>query len=771
MSLIEYAVVEAGASTSYSNNGSAISDPTNYLATNGDVITVTATNANGCQSTASFSVQVNDRQKFGVCAPIAGKVYEIIGSELTMLQRLFDPQNPTVTNEVFFISGDKVLIEIIFYEGQLAALQPILQGANMGFELDADISDFEDDRIIAGFFPIQNLNKLNTLSSLIQFVRPAFPPVSNIGDATSQGDTVMRSYLVRKGYFNASTNHQLSGSGIKVGVLSDSYNTLPLSPATTDVGNWDLPGAANHPFGTLPNVNVLKDFPTKYGSGKDEGRAMLQIIHDVAPSAELAFRTGFLTAGDFAKGILELKAADCDVIVDDITYITEPFFTDGKVAQTVNQVAGDGVSYFTSAGNFGSKSFEGTFNGVEDASITLPLNGGVLAGKVHAFSAGDTDQTLTVYPNKPGEVTNYTIALQWNDPLYSIGQTGTQYDLDIYLKNFQGAPLFGFNRNNIGGDPIEILSFSVSSKTEVKLVIAQECESCTATDIKFKYIIFRGELNANDANEYFTGSSTIVGHANAEGAMTVGAILYSITPDYNFDVPAATPAIEPFTVATFSSIGGMLDRAKPDFTAPNGVNTTVDFDPTDKDDIENDKRPNFFGTSASAPHAAAVAALVLEARNYYYPTALPKHKDNTDWAAGTSSNDIRKVLQSTATNMHASDDEAGNFDRKSGYGLVRADAALLTLATPNPEIIKLDTSNVVGRVGEVEFKLIIEGDNFYEDSEILFRGEPLPTTYNATTENLETTIPPFEGNPAIQVRNNAISELGTDGGTTAPEYP
>ena len=219
---------------------------------------------------------------------------------------------------------------------------------------------------------------------------------------------------------------------------------------------------------------------------------MLQIIHDVAPSAELAFRTGFLTAGDFAKGILELKAADCDVIVDDITYITEPFFTDGNVAQTVNQVANEGVSYFTSAGNFGNKSFEGVFNAVDDASITLPRNGGALSGKVHAFSVGDTDQKLTVYPTKQGEATNYTIALQWNDPLYSIGQTGTQYDLDIYLKDFQGLPLFGFNRNNIGGDPIEILSFSVSTKTDIKLVIARECESCSYANINFKYVIFRG---------------------------------------------------------------------------------------------------------------------------------------------------------------------------------------------------------------------------------------------------------------------------------------
>jgi len=49
---------------------------------------------------------------------------------------------------------------------------------------------------------------------------------------------------------------------------------------------------------------------------------MLQIIHDIAPEANLAFRTGFINPVDFENGIIELKDAGCNVIVDDITYIT-----------------------------------------------------------------------------------------------------------------------------------------------------------------------------------------------------------------------------------------------------------------------------------------------------------------------------------------------------------------------------------------------------------------------------------------------------------------
>ena len=149
--------------------------------------------------------------------------------------------------------------------------------------------------------------------------------------------------------------------------------------------------------------------------GNDEGRAMLQIVHDVAPKAKLAFHTGFLSAGHFAKAIQKLASPDlpggsCDVIVDDLTYITEPFQRDGVVAQAVNQVVSQGVTYFSSAGNFGNKSYEAVFNGVTNTAVIPP-------GQIHRFgpNAADIYQTINL---KPG---SYTIALQWSDEFSSLG--------------------------------------------------------------------------------------------------------------------------------------------------------------------------------------------------------------------------------------------------------------------------------------------------------------------------------------------------------------
>ena len=71
-----------------------------------------------------------------------------------------------------------------------------------------------------------------------------------------------------------------------MGVISDSYNSLEGNPAKTDEDNGDLPGGPGDTVNRT-RVHVLEDY--LYGGTRDEGRAMLQIIHDVAPKAKLSF--------------------------------------------------------------------------------------------------------------------------------------------------------------------------------------------------------------------------------------------------------------------------------------------------------------------------------------------------------------------------------------------------------------------------------------------------------------------------------------------------
>ena len=99
--------------------------------------------------------------------------------------------------------------------------------------------------------------------------------------------------------------------------------------------------------------------PTQLPFG-DEGRAMLQIVHAVAPGASLAFYTAEDSEADFATGIGALAAAGATVIADDVAYFDEPFFQDGIVAQAVDAVEAKGVAYFSAAGNDGTLSYENT---------------------------------------------------------------------------------------------------------------------------------------------------------------------------------------------------------------------------------------------------------------------------------------------------------------------------------------------------------------------------------------------------------------------------
>ncbi len=484
-----------------------------------------------------------------------------------------------------------------------------------------------------------------------------------------------------------------------------------------DAGGIPVPNPVND-----TNVHVLRDYPLQ---ASDEGRAMMQIIHDVAPQANLAFRTGFINTLDFAQGILDLKDADCDIIVDDITYISEPFFEDGVVAQAVDYVVSQGVTYFSAAGNFGSQSYESNFN-PEPAPTGL-------TGFAHAFDIGDIYQSINV------DEGNYTLVLQWDDGT-DFGTTNT--DLDIYLANDDGTTLFGFNRDNTGGNPIEVLPFTVGEGGDSTNILIVNASG--PTTVALKYVVFRGIIQFNEYNG--SGASTIVGHVNAEGAIAVGAVLYSNTPAYGVNPP---------TIASFSSRGGTtvdgIVRVKPDIAAPNGINTTVDFGSLN---IDGDPFPNFFGTSAAAPHAAAVAALLEEATSKFY---------NTDLSPGAT----REILQNSALDMDGS-----GYDVASGYGLIQADAALLGMANPSPVISGLiyDTTLIPGTDTIV---LTVVGNYLTDGSLIYFNGYPVGSGSTLLTDtSLSAIILPFTDLFAmVQVYNPPDSATnGSDGGLSDPIY-
>jgi Ca2+-binding RTX toxin-like protein len=442
----------------------------------------------------------------------------------------------------------------------------------------------------------------------------------------------------------------VDGSGVTIGALSDSYNNR--NGAGRDIFTGDIPGFGN-PLGNTTPVNVVADL---FGGGSDEGRAMLQLIHDVAPKADLSFYTAFNGQADFANGIIALANEGADVIVDDVIYFAEPFFQDGIIAQAVDQVVDQGVSYFSSAGNSATQSYESAFR-------ASTVSGAYL---FHDFDPGtgvDITQNFTLNPRRA-----VLLTFQWDQPHASSGGIGSRNDLDIFLVDSSGTIVANGSNGNINGDPVEILFYqnNTSSPQNLFLQIGQYLPSGGPTPGLIKYVDFAGETSNA---QYFTNSPTNFGHANADGATAVGAAFYRDTPEFGTN----PPELEPFssrggTPILFNTSGNRLaspvDRKQPSIVAPDGTNTTFFGS-----DVDGDGFPNFFGTSAAAPHAAAVAGLLKQAK----PNATPTQ--------------IYAALEQSAIDM-----KTPGFDRDSGFGLIQADAALDIFANVTLPTITLAVS-------------------------------------------------------------------------------
>ena len=532
-------------------------------------------------------------------------------------------------------------------------------------------------------------------------------PVADVGAVTTQGFVQHRIDRLAPG---------IDGRGITVGALSDSFDTATSAPkdAADDVASGDLP----------PDVVVLEE-----AAGADEGRAMLQIVHDIAPGARLGFATAFGGEVNFAENIRSLagfpgaaKAVPgfrADVIVDDIIYLAEPFFQDGIVAQAVDEVAAAGVSYFSSAGNRpGSQGYDsklrlvpGKLDAAAGTNLKLAsVDPQLYAGGFHNFAARgnppDIAQTVSITnsgvivfqwnepydptppalttllaqgagattaaaptedfpfngnagqaigitadadPTSPTPIPDVTITLL--DPggtvigfqdattnpelliarlpvtgTYTIriggyaGATGgfvwkvqeavidqrVASDFNLLFFTAGGDFLFEFAEDNLASNrPIELGGIGGTGTLQLVIARANTPDPCDHPAGHLRYVWFNG----GQPQEYVNYNSPVTyGHNSARGASGVAA--YAFYPPF---VPEAFTSPGPVTIY-FDKHNRRLrhpeTRQKPDIAAMDGANTTFFFSDALQDP---DTFPNFFGTSAAAPHAAGIAALVLQA--------------------------------------------------------------------------------------------------------------------------------------------------------------
>ena len=605
------------------------------------------------------------------------------------------------------IKGDKVLVDfsikdnVIATKAELQKLGIIITGVY--------------GRVISGFVPIKILSQLETTKG-IQFAKASYKPLrqppnkmlskveglpvlkalnSKITPVISQGDTAQLSYLARN-------NFHVNGRGVKVGIISDSYNNL--GTAKIGVAHGELPGKEN-PFGFKKPVQVIKDLDS---GGTDEGRAMAEIVHDVAPGARLAFYTSNFGEADFAQGIQTLADNGCDVINDDIAYLDEPFFQDGIIAQSVDVVKKRGVTYFSAAGNEYNNSYESNYRPTKVEYF------GAGNGTAHNFSApGDPPRyAQPLYVPPTGTI---ILSLQWDQSSYAASGVGATTDFDVYLTDINGNIVAYSASNNIkSGEPMEILGYTNNTKSPTFFLTILKFAGPDVT--RLKYILYQ------DAQFYLTRvpipgifAPTLVGHAKAEGAIATGAAFYYNTPAYGVYPPKINWYSALGGVANYYDIHGNriapLMRKKPNIVGPDGVNTSF-FDPFGNGDIpqDADSYPNFFGTSAATPHAAGAAALMIDAERLHNITP----------------DQIKGILSATAIDMDNiyTDGFDKGFDFNTGYGFVNAENAVCKVRFPKKYIADLKLKPLCSNDPNITRNWSITNENpFAVDAEYFVEGE------------------------------------------------
>jgi hypothetical protein len=430
----------------------------------------------------------------------------------------------------------------------------------------------EEYGIVQAWIPPDRLDEVAQLSFVRRIVPPGYA-VTRVGAVTTEGDVVLNANQVRALGFD--------GTGVRVGVISDGVDSRAAAQASGD----------------LPATVTIQ---THAGSG-DEGTAMLEIVHDLAPGAELGF-CGPSTSLEMVACVNNLaNIYGADIIVDDLGFFDQAFFEDDFIAQAVANVVSNGAFYTSSAGNSAETHYQGDY-----------VDSGDGLGS-HEISAGNN-----VFDIPASGIVR--IFLQWTNPFD--GTASDDYDLCLQGEDALTCEASNFTQDGAGDDdwPWEwrFEDCTGGCSFQVRLV------SGNPQTLEL-YVLDIAALS-DPADQVATDS--IFGHPAVPGALAA----------------AAVDQASPNTIETFSSRGPVTIsfpateiRQKPDLTATDGVAVTG----------AGGFPSPFYGTSASAPHIAGVAALLM--------------------SGGRTAAAVTTALRQTAVDL-------GTAGRDTTYGYGRIDA-------------------------------------------------------------------------------------------------
>lgn len=507
--------------------------------------------------------------------------------------------------------------------------------------------------VVEGWGPVAALPKLAVFPHVTHIELPVYAHTSNINlrrystkqvplaiaNTTSSIDGAGVTIMQADQYV---TQTSTNGSGITVGVISDDVTNLAVIQ-----GRGELPASI-----TVQNLNDPNPNPT------DEGTMMLEEVHAVAPGASLQF-CGPNTTTEYIK-CLQLFAGDgVKIAVDDLGFPADDLMSAQSIfAQGVASVlsANPNFTLFSSTDNQQQAYWQGSYNPStftfnSSSSLTCSANGQVDS---YLENFGTVlYQTLTLSAPLTGP-----LYLQWADPY---GQNVSNFDLYILDGSYNVLACVPGAGSLDTFD--ELADSSIAAGTYYLLIGTPDQTSAGKFLKLIAYADGAGNLSmttpgAVDSPQKFLSGVQTVGAV--DGGDGVGNIIepFSNTGPIQLEFPSPATVQAPIFVA-------------PDDIAIDDVGTDFTQDP-------------FFGTSAAAPNAAAVAAL-LEASFKGAPVST-----------------LLSAMQTGAAQLGTTVPD-GVF----GYGRVDAIGALNSL--PLPTLSTIQNTSVVGGKSSAPISIAMSG--------------------------------------------------------------
>ncbi len=537
------------------------------------------------------------------------------------------------------------------------------------------IVELQDDRqrIVQARVPVARLEEVSALP-FVQSIRLPDYGIPNTGSLTTEGDAILAADEVRSVF-------GVDGTGVRVGAISDGIAGIFDTGCTICGGvvggpieTEDLPpqdASENPTTGTRNGTGILTSttgglIAQSFRSDNDleggaEGTALLEIVHDLAPGAQLYF-ANFHTSLEFNQAV-NFLAANTDVVVDDIGFFGLPYDGSSTVssntANALNNDANPIRAYFTSVGNQARKHYQEDFL---DSGLDGDINFGLgQPGNVHLFQAtANTDDVMargassfdsvflcgTSNPSvcsavSPGSLDTVIIVLMWDDVF---GASGNDYDLFLLEESTVNVVASGAGPQDGNDFPREFITFTNTGTEGFFNIFIQNFSNSTAP-VNFDMFILspNGKVTLGSMGEnhnFNTVPSSVPAQSDA-GGFPVSVISVGAIDQGDIDIDDIEP---------FSSNGPTNDaRLKPDATAIDGVSITG---------AGGFSNP-FFGTSAAAPHGAGVVALLLQLSPCLLD-ALQGEVDDT-----TARQSLRNLVLNNAVDLGVTDS-----DQEFGFGLI-----------------------------------------------------------------------------------------------------